>query len=310
MSDVSSVGVVLDGARIFHVNVNCSDLATSRAFYVDGCGLAEGARTTPERTQPGVAFGLDHARWDAVILVGAQGFDGGAVDLLEWQEPAPVGAAPGALHETGFQRIGITVTDLDRTIASVHAHGGTVWSEPDVHHVPGGRDIRIVFVADPDGTAIELVEGRNAGLSFVGVTCGDLERSVTFYTALGFRELARFPSARESGARLRIEGPVQMVEVMMGAPGGGDVHLMLVGFTQPAARPTAPRPANARGIWRTALLLPDLDRAVAALRAATVELLSDPQSMSMGPGLPELRFVCLRGPDHEVVELIEQPVLA
>jgi hypothetical protein len=36
-----------------------------------------------------------------------------------------------------------------------------------------------------------------------------------------------------------------------------------------------------------------------------VGLLSDAQAMSMGPGLPELRFVCLRGPDHEVIELIE-----
>jgi hypothetical protein len=29
--------------------------------------------------------------------------------------------------------------------------------------------------------------------------------------------------------------------------------------------------------------------------------------MSMGPGLPELRFVCFAGPDGEVLELIEQP---
>ena len=60
-------------------------------------------------------------------------------------------------------------------------------------------------------------------------------------------------------------------------------------------------------MWRTALLVPALDDACAALRAAGVDLLSDPQSMSMGPGLPDLRFVCFRGPDAEVLELIEQP---
>jgi hypothetical protein len=27
----------------------------------------------------------------------------------------------------------------------------------------------------------------------------------------------------------------------------------------------------------------------------------------MGPGLPTLRFVCLRAPNAEVIELIEQP---
>ena len=31
--------------------------------------------------------------------------------------------------------------------------------------------------------------------------------------------------------------------------------------------------------------------------------------MAMGPGLPELRFLCFAGPDGEVLELIEQPAL-
>src|SRR5437773_1136242 len=107
---------MLEGARIFHVNVNCSDLARSRAFYVDGCGLGEGVRTTPEQAQSGAAFGLDRARWDAWILVGPNGFDGGAIDLLEWQEPAPTGTAPTALYETGFQRVGVQVANLDDTL--------------------------------------------------------------------------------------------------------------------------------------------------------------------------------------------------
>ena len=296
---------ILDDARIFHVNINCSDLARSREFYVGGCGLTEGVRTTPDHAQSGVAFGLDRARWDAWILVGEHGFDGGAVDLLEWQEPAPVAAAPSALNEAGFQRIGVFVPDLDAAIAGAAARGGAVWSEPVVHDLPDGKHVRIVFVSDPDGTAIELVEGGAARLAFVGVTCCDLERSVAFYRALGFRERARFPSGSDSGAHLRVDGPVVMNEVMMTAPGGGEVHLMLVGFEQPAPRPCPRRPANALGMWRSALLVPELDAAVDALRGAEVELISAPQSMAMGPGIPELRFVCLRGPDDEVIELIE-----
>ena len=297
----------LEGARIFHVNVNCSDLARSRTFYVDGCGLLEGVRTTPEEAQSGIAFGLDRARWDAWILVGAKGFEGSAIDLLEWQKPAPAGSPPAAINEAGFQRIGVLVPDIDAAIASASASGGVAWSAPLVHEIPSGGQVRIVMMSDPDGVVLELIESTGSGLSFVGVTCHDLGRSLAFYESLGFRELARFPSAHDDAAHLRIDGALAMVEVLMGAPGRGDAHLMLVGFDAPTVAPSRPRPANTLGMWRAALLLPDLDRAVAELRALDVALLSEPQSLAMGPGLPDLRFVCFRGPDHEVIELIEQP---
>lgn len=287
---------MLDGARIFHININCSHLATSRAFYVDGCGLVEGVRTTPDDVQSGAAFGLDRAQWDAWILVGAHGFDGGAIDLLEWHEPRPTGAPPTDVTEAGFQRVGVSVSDLDVAIANASRYGGTL---PDTlggapatrHRADGDLPRRSAVVLDPDGVAVELIEGPSTHLSFIAITCGDLERSVAFYRALGFRELERSPGG----------------EVPMEAPGRGEVQLLLTGFESPAVRTAAVRPANALGMWRTALLLPDLDRAVAALRAAGVELLSDPQAMSMGPGVPDLRFVCCRGPDHEVIELIESP---
>ena len=200
--------------------MNCSDLARSRAFYVDGCGLAEGVRTTPAAAQPGTAFGLDRARWDAWILVGAAGFEGGAVDLLEWQEPGPAGAAPAALYDAGFQRVGLLVPDLDAAIANATARGGVAWSEPIAHALADGGEVRLVLMSDPDGVALELVEGDTSRLSFVGVTCRDLEHSVAFYGALGFRELARFPSTSDDAPHLHVEGPVSMVEVLMGAPAG------------------------------------------------------------------------------------------
>jgi catechol 2,3-dioxygenase-like lactoylglutathione lyase family enzyme len=278
---------VLDGARIFHVNINCSRLARSRTFYVDGCGLTEGVRTAPELPQAGDAFGFDRAWWDALILVGANGFDGGAIDLLQWLEPEPTGAPPAELHEPGFQRIGIEVPDVDTAMASGAAHGGT----------GRGRN----GLRDPDGTAVELIGGGPARLAFVAVRCRHLDASVDFYRVLGFREV------------VRLDGPDGDLEVVMDAPEPGEVQLRLVGSPAPAtssgdaADEGRARPANALGMWRVALLLPDLDGAVGRLAGAGIELLSDPQSMAMGPGLPELRFVCFRGPDREVVELIEAP---
>ncbi len=307
--------MALADARLFHVNVNCSDLGRSRRFYADGLGLAIGAHTAPETAQPGSAFGLDRARWEASILLGPRGYEGGAIDLLQWHEPAPVGAAPERLYETGFQRLGLRVADLDAAIASTRAFGGAVWSEPVVHTVRPGHDIRIVLASDPDGTAIEFVEselarGENAAtaaLSFVGVTCADLAAACDFYAALGFREVARFPSENADGAHLHVDGPVAMEEVALTAPGGGDVMLMLVGFRTPTYESHGPRPANAVGMWRTAFLVSDLDAEVAELARLHIATISEPVAMEMGPGLPTLRFMCFRGPNDEVVELIEQP---
>jgi catechol 2,3-dioxygenase-like lactoylglutathione lyase family enzyme len=297
----------LDGARVFHVNVNCSTLERSRAFYEDGLGLRAAARTTPDHVQSGEAFGLSEARWDAWILCGERGFDGGAIDLLEWNVPRPTGAPPARLYESGFQRIGFMVPDLDAALASVAANHGRAWSEPFAHATDDGSMIRLALVSDPDGTAIELIEGDGPRLSFVGITCTDFDQSLAFYRTLGFRLVARFPSNNDDGTHLRVDGPVAMEEAILAAPGGGDVLLMLVGFTKPSPIASATRPANALGMWRTAMLVPDLDAATAALDIAGVATISAPVSMAMGPGLPTLRFVCFNGPDGEVLELIEQP---
>jgi catechol 2,3-dioxygenase-like lactoylglutathione lyase family enzyme len=294
-------------ARIFHVNINCSDLERSRRFFADALGLDAATRTTPETAQDGTAFGLERARWDAWVLVGASNFAGGAVDLLEWHEPAPIGAPPTSLLETGFQRIGVAVPDLDAVAARVAACGGALWSEPASHTLEGGGGVRLVMANDPDATTVELIEADGPRLIFVAVGCRDLERSTRFYHRLGFHEVARFPSAGDDGERLRIEGPFAMDEVMLAAPGGGEVHLVLAGFRRPRPVTAPARPANALGMWRTAMLVADLDAACAHLDDIGVATLSKPVTMAMGPGLPELRFVCFAGPDHEVLELIELP---
>ena len=297
----------LTDARLFHVNVNCSDLERSRRFYTEGLGLDIGARTAPDEAQPGAAFGLVRARWDASILLGPRGYDGGAIDLLEWHEPEPVGAPPARLVEAGFQRLGLRVPELDATVARVAALGGRVWSEPFGHALVDGGEIRLVLIEDPDGTAIELIEGGESTVSFVAITCADLDRSCAFYRSLGFREVARYASESPEGSHLRVDGPVATDEVVLAAPGGGEVLLMLVGFRTPRVARATPRAANTLGMWRAAFLVADLDAAVAELAHQRVETISAPVTMAMGPNLPALRFVCFRGPDDEVLELIEQP---
>jgi len=298
---------VLADGRIFHVNVNCADLARSRRFYVEAIGLTEGVRTATDYAQPGAAFGLDRARWDAWILLGPRGFEGAAIDLLEWQEPQARDAPPAHFATCGFQRLGLVVPDLDATLERVRKRGGAIWSDPFTHTLAGGGEIRLVMASDPDGTSLELIEGDAASVTFVAVACADLDRSIAFYRQLGFRDRARFPSSNDDGTHWRIAGPVEMEEVLLRAPTKSEMSIMLVGFSTPRPRPAEARPANTIGMWRTALLVTDIDAAFAELGRLGITPFSAPTTMAMGPGLPELRFVCFAGPDGEVLELIEQP---
>jgi catechol 2,3-dioxygenase-like lactoylglutathione lyase family enzyme len=297
---------MLDDARIFHVNVNCANLERSRRFYVGALGLVEGAHTAPERAQPGAAFGFDRAWWDALILIGERGFEGGAIDLLSWREPASVGAPPGCYFQCGFQRLGLAVPDLDAAMARAALAGGRAWSAPVEHGGPP-RPIRLVHLDDPDGVALELFEGGGPSLAFVSVVCADLARSLDWYLRLGFQEVARFPTRTSDGAHLHVDGPVDADEIFLAPPGGGAVHLILSGFRTPRAIAGSVRTLHTIGIARTALLVSDLDVVFAKLRAAEIICLSSPVTAEMGPGLPALRFVCFAGPDGEVLELIQRP---
>jgi catechol 2,3-dioxygenase-like lactoylglutathione lyase family enzyme len=145
-------------------------------------------------------------------------------------------------------------------------------------------------------------------VAFVAIACADLGRSIAFYRALGFRDVARFPSTNDDGTHLRIDGPVAMDEVMLLAPTKSEAHVMLVGFSTPRPVRVPSRPANTLGMWRSALLVADIDAAYTELGQLGITTLSPPTAMAMGPDLPELRFLCFAGPDGEVLELIEQPV--
>ena len=83
--------------------------------------------------------------------------------------------------------------------------------------------------------------------------------------------------------------------------------LILVGFDTPPAIDGPVRPANMLGMWRSAMLVPDLDAAYRVLVDDGIGTMSEPVEMSMGEIMPALRFLCFRGPDGEVLELIEQP---
>ena len=157
---------------VIHVNVNCTDLGRSLAFYRDDVGLDAVTRTTPDEPQPGAAFGLASAQWDAWMMGGPDGFRATVVDLLQWTVPPP--SARASAPTLGFRRLRVSVP---------------------------GAEPRATF--DPDGTPLDVEPGVG-GPSGVVVACSDVERSRAFYeqvVGLGdFVELVGDPAAAPAPA--------------------------------------------------------------------------------------------------------------
>ena len=122
--------------RYVHTNLRVRDIAASRRFY-EALGYERRGRLQFEGAH-NVYLGLPgrrrHARAD-----GQRGRE----------EPYHLGE--------GYGHIALEVEDLDGLLASLAGHG--IEPEKPPYH-PGGREeLRICFVADPDGYRVELIDG-------------------------------------------------------------------------------------------------------------------------------------------------------
>ncbi len=178
---------MLDGARIFHVNVNCSDLAASRAFYVEHVradrGRAHHARRRAVghrvRARPGAVGRVDPRRRRRLRR-------------RRGRPPRVAGAAP--------DRSGARVRTSRASPASGRGRR------------PASRRRRGRGSGRRRGRA--RAPGRRRASSPSRSTCADRDRSLAFYRALGFTDAAADADSEPD-------------EVVLAAPGGGPVRLVL-----------------------------------------------------------------------------------
>jgi len=259
-----SIGI----SAVLHINVNCSDLDRSVEFYRQVAGLTPISHTAPESAQPGGAFGLDSAQWDAWIMAGPLRFGRPVVDLLEWKVPPPSGRPARRGERLGFETLRLSVPDVEAAMAAAASFGGVTTG-------PAGCE-------DPDGAILELVPGAGGPVG-VTVRCADPVRSQLFYSEVIGLEPDGAETLRDETTGFTFE----LLPAMAVAP--------------------APVPATSLGMWRLAFATDDVRRDVDALAGRGVASLSPAVTMSMGPGMPELSFVCFPDPDGTMLELIERP---
>ena len=140
--------------RPSHVGVCVSDLAAARRFWCDGLGFEPvHAFELDDTAVPGLAEALEV---DGPVRMTSQLVRLGdlTVELIGWQQPAPSGTPSTSRGTLGLTHLSFTVADVDAGAAHLVAHGGTV-----LERTRQDVGIQVVFLAGPDGTRVELMQG-------------------------------------------------------------------------------------------------------------------------------------------------------
>ena len=304
-------------ARV-HFATHTPDFDRARAFY-RMLGYTQGMSGFPLTNTHAVARALgmfDVCQYELaageVAQLPASPF-GANIDLLQFITPFN-GDPPYELpNHLGMAYAALLTTDLGSDYEFLKSQDVEFLSEP--YGSPGDR---FVFFRDPDGVLYKLFETappqgdpeRNmhlAGMPYIGVNVSDFERSLAFYRELGYTQVNPLPAtgtleeARAYGLDqpFRIKGADIAIE-------RGDRHVLrLVQWLEPYDdEPPYPPPINHIGIDRIALVVPDLDRAVAILKEQGVPFLSEIAPCCSGTGEDTSGIVHAIDPDGVFLELV------
>ena len=304
-------------ARV-HFATHTPDFDRARAFY-RMLGYTEGMSGFPLTNTHAVARALgmfDVCQYELaageVMQLPASPF-GANIDLLQFVTPFN-GDPPYELpNHLGMAYAALLTTDLGSDYEFLKSRGVKFLSEPY-----GSTGDRFVFFRDPDGVLYKLFENappqgdpeRNMHLQampYIGVNVSDFERSLAFYRVLGYTQSNPLPEtgtleeARAHGLDkpFRIKGADIAID-------RGDRHVLrLVQWIEPYDdEPPYPPPINHIGINRIALVVPDLDRAVAILKKQGVPFLSEIAPCCSGTGEDTSGIVHAIDPDGVFLELV------
>jgi catechol 2,3-dioxygenase-like lactoylglutathione lyase family enzyme len=148
---------------VWHVGFSVASLERSIAFYEQGLGLELHHRQTGDNPYTRALVGYP----DAIIHVaqfvieGEQPPPSGHIlELIEYEVPRgdriePSNARIGSAH------LAFTVNDIDEVARRVKEHGGALLSEPVDITAGINTGGRAVYLRDPDGITLELLQPRD-----------------------------------------------------------------------------------------------------------------------------------------------------
>lgn len=132
-----------------HIGLCVSDLSRALRFWVDGLGFEEFARFEIDRA---IAEVDPPVKLTSLFIQK----DGLRVELLHYVSPGSFGLPATRRNQLGMTHFSFVVDDVDASADVLVGYGGTIVAGTrSGQHDPDA--VQIVFLADPDGTRVELM---------------------------------------------------------------------------------------------------------------------------------------------------------
>ncbi|MGE0212892.1 MAG: VOC family protein [Parvibaculaceae bacterium] len=304
-----------------HFGIQVRDIERATAFYEDALGLKRVARWSMSQPYLQRLVGYPGATLEIAMLAipGSELF----LEIAEYRNVKktpidPANANPGTAHFCLF------CDDLDHLHARLAAKGVAFVSDVQTPVAGPNKGGRIVYMIDPDGVRVELVQSGYRGdgsprqenptpapvgsitteFDHIGIQVRDVERSAAFYVEkLGFEQVARWSMSKPYVQKIVGYYPDVTLEIAMLTIPGSDVFLEILEYVGVEKTPVDPSLANP-GTAHFSVFCDGLDDFHARLVNEGVEFLSDVQRPDGGPNQGG-RIVCLKDPDGIRVELAE-----
>ena len=140
--------------RMSHVGLAVSDLEASIRFYRDGLGFELGPRFEAGDEVAGLSEVEPPAKMTSQYLTK----DGFRLELLDWERPAVQGHPSRRRNQLGLTHLSFEVDDVEATEERLLGLGGAPIEGARIRLDRDPAAITVVFLADPDGTRIELLQ--------------------------------------------------------------------------------------------------------------------------------------------------------
>jgi glyoxylase I family protein len=158
MSNLNAQAFHILGAD--HTGITVANLERSLVFWRDVLGFELSHRAHHTGVMASEVNGVPGAEISLAVLKAP----GHRIELLEYHAPADRARVEARPCDVGSVHVAFTVDDLDAVLRAMVANGWRLAGQPQTLSSGPNAGKRVIYVRDPDGTTIELMQPPPARL--------------------------------------------------------------------------------------------------------------------------------------------------